>query len=381
MKSSVKFSRKKKRKSLFKRIVAWLHLWPSLVSGIIILFVCLTGTIIVYADEIMDWTAGDAKYIENVGKERISSDEIIDHLKSEYPGFMVSEFVFFKNPKRSIRLRAYNPKKRQLAMIYMNPYTGEILKKDTTIFFFFVMAHLHASLLAGEVGHWIVAIATIVFVIGCVTGLVLWWPKRWNKAGKKAAFTIKRKAKFKKLNYDLHNVLGFYALIPSFILGITGLMLFFPSFTNVTIKATGGELAPLKEILPKIDSTKTSKNMVPFAYKVLYKEHPEKNEISIWNFDFRKMGAYVFTSGKVGLKSIENADVIVYDRYTGKKIPIAKKYIKYEKTKNIIWQLHMGQWWGKFGKLITFLTGIIATSLSITGFLIWWQKRKPKKVK
>lgn len=66
--------RKKKstRKSLFTRIVAWLHLWPSIVSGIVLVFVSLTGTIIVYSDEIIDFTAGQAKYVEvGGGKELV----------------------------------------------------------------------------------------------------------------------------------------------------------------------------------------------------------------------------------------------------------------------------------------------------------------------
>ena len=139
--------KKTKNKSLFNRINAWLHLWPSIVAGVVVVFVCITGTIIVYGDEIMDWTAGDAKYVQP-GEERISAEEIMLNLSEAHPGFAVSEFVFFKDPKRSIRLRAFNRKERKLSMFYMNPYTGEVLKKDDTIYFFFVTAHLHASFLA-----------------------------------------------------------------------------------------------------------------------------------------------------------------------------------------------------------------------------------------
>lgn len=370
--------KKKKGKNLFNRIVAWLHLWPSIVSGLVLVFVCLTGTIIVYCDEIMDLTAGNARYVEE-GTTRISADEIITNLKEEYPDFMISEFVFFKDPSRSIRLRAFNPMERSLAMIYMDPYTGNVIKRDNSIYFFFVTAHLHASFLAGETGHWIVAISTIIFVISTITGLVLWWPKRWTKTTRQASFTVKWKAKFKRLNYDLHNVFGFYSLIICLILSVTGLLIFFPALSNLTIRATGGELAHLKEALPVQDSTKTSKDMVTFAYEVLEKEYPDKEMVSIWNYDQQKLGAYVFTSGKVGLKSIEHADITIYDRYTGEKIQPGKGYLQHEKTENIIWQLHMGQWWGQLGKLSTFIGGIIATTLPVTGFLVWWGRRKKKK--
>lgn len=375
----------KKGKSLFSRIVAWLHLWPSIVAGVILVVVSLSGTIIVYCDEIMDWSAGEARFV-NVPEDqkRVSSDVLKANFSKKNPGYDISEFVFFKDPKRSVRIRAFNPKGPKLAMVYANPYTGEILKKDETLQFFFVMAHFHASFLAGKMGGWIVALATIVFVISTITGLILWWPKKWNKTTRQASFTIKWKARFKRFNYDLHNVYGFYSLIVCFMLGTTGLIIFFEPLMETTVKMTNGTTEHMMDTLPKLDSTKTAKDIVPFAYGVLGKS--DEKEVSIWNFERKKLGAYIFTSGKVGLKSIEHASINVYDSYSGKEINVDQKYLQHEKTENMVWQLHMGQWWGQVGKLSTFLAGIIATSLPITGFLIWWGRRnksskKKKEVK
>ncbi|HOZ84735.1 MAG TPA: PepSY-associated TM helix domain-containing protein [Niabella sp.] len=373
---------KKKTGSKLDRAIAWLHLWPSIVSGIIVVFVCLTGTIIVYNEEIMDFTAGDAKHVTELeNAKRISHQEIMKNVAAFDSTLVISEFVLFKDPTRSIRLRTFNPKQRKLSMVYMNPYSGEIIKKDNSIHFFYVTAHLHAELLAGKAGGWIVAISTIVFVLSCITGLVLWWPKRWNKTTRKASFTIKWKARFKRFNYDLHNVYGFYSLLICLVLGTTGLIIFFHPLMNYTIKASGGTLAHLEEVLPKKDSSRVSKDMVPFAYQVLEKEYPNKQMISIWNFDQQKQGVFIFRSGDANLKSMANLDFTIYDRYSGEKIEVEKEYLQHEKTENTIWQLHMGQWWGWLGKLSTFLAGVVATSLPITGFLIWWGRRNKKSKK
>lgn len=372
-------TKQKDKKKYFDKIVAWLHLWPSLVSGIILVFVCLTGTIIVYGDEIMDWTAGDAKYVTPAAT-RVSSIEINDALKKAYPEAVISEYVFFKDPARSIRLRVFFPKERKLTFIYMNPYTGEVLKKDGSIYFFYVTAHLHAELLAGPVGSWTVAIATIIFVLSCITGLILWWPKRWTRATRQASFTIKWKAKFKRLNYDLHNVYGFYSLTLCLVLGVTGLLIFSPKFASLTMNTLGIEQVELRDALPKIDSAKQSHNFVPIAYEVLA-ANPQKSAVNIWNSDTRKMGAYIFTTGKMGLKSVENAQIHIYDRYTGKKIEVEKNLLEHDIAENTVWQLHLGQWWGQFGKFSTFLAGLVATSLPITGFLIWWGRRNKKSLK
>ncbi|MDY0780984.1 PepSY-associated TM helix domain-containing protein [Tenacibaculum sp. IB213877] len=371
----------KKQKSIFKKIVSWLHLWPSLVAGIIVLFVCITGTIIVYADEIMELAAGEALYVE-AKDERISHEKIFDVINNINPNYKISEIVFYKDPKRTFRLRVFDLKEKNLFMMYMDPYTGNILKTDHTIYFFYITAHLHAQLLAGSIGGWIVVISTIVFLIGCITGLILWWPKKWNKSTRKASFTIKWKAKFKRLNYDLHNVLGFYTLPFSIILSLTGLIIFFHPLMNFTVKVSGGGTMGVQEALPAADTTKVSKDLVAYAYKTLKNEYPTKKAVNSWVYRLDKLGAFSINSGKPGLKSMENVDYTIYDRYTGEKIMLQQEQIIHEKVENTVWQLHMGQWWGQIGKLITFLTGIIATSLSVTGFLIWWGKQKKKtKVK
>lgn len=370
----------KKGKGLFSKAVAWLHLWPSIVSGIVVVFVCFTGTIVVYGDEIIDFSAGDARYVMPESN-RISVTEINNNLQGAYPGIIASEFVFFRDSSRSIRIRAFDEKEDVLVMIYMNPYTGRILKVDKTIYFFFITAHLHAELLAGEVGFWIVNISTIIFVISCITGLVLWWPNKWNKATRAASFTVKWKAKFKRLNYDLHNVFGFYSLLIALVLSVTGLMISFPAFMDMALQVSGVDTqAHMEEILPKADSTKTLKDLVPFAYAIL-KESPGKESVSIWAYNLAETGAFVFTSGKSGLKSFENADITVYNKYTGEEIQLENKFVTHEKAGNTIWQLHMGQWWGWFGKLSTFLAGLIGSSLPITGFLIWWGRRNKKNRK
>lgn len=368
---------KKKGKSWFSKLNAWLHLWPSLISGTILVFVCITGTLIVYCDEILEYSAGEARYVE-VGREKASGEKIVESLKQYDPNYQIAQMVFFQQDNRSIRIRAFHKLTKKLTFIYINPYTAEVLKSDSNAHFFFVTAHLHSSLLAGEMGHWIVTISTIIFALGCITGLILWWPKRWTKKTRNDSFTIKWKAKFKRLNYDLHNVYGFYSLLLCFVLSVTGIFIFFHSLSDGLSRAFGGSGEHVDHIMPKYDENRKSLDIATFAYRVLEK-YPEQENAGIWVSERTKSGAFVFNLGVAGLKSTENLAIEAYDRYTGEKLHIERPYIIHEKVDNFIWQLHMGQWWGQFGKLSTFLAGIIATSLPITGFLIWWGRRKKKK--
>ncbi|WP_164112342.1 MULTISPECIES: PepSY-associated TM helix domain-containing protein [Sphingobacterium] len=369
---------KKAGKTWFAKVNAWLHLWPSIVSGLVVVFVCLTGTLIVYCDEILEWSAGDARYVE-VQNQQSTSDQLIQAIHDFDPELELSELVYFNDPYRSIRVRAFHKQTHKLTFLYVDPYSAKVLKADTLAHFFYITAHLHSALLAGPVGSWIVLIATVIFFISCVTGLVLWWPKRWTKKTVQDSFTIKWKARFKRFNYDLHNVYGFYSLLLCFVLSLTGIIIFFHSLGDLITSAFGGVDEHIEEVLGEYQPDRPSHDINALAYHALA-DHPKEKNAAIWVYALDEAGVYVFRLGVTGLKSTEGQKLSVYDRYTGLSLAVPAPQRIHEEVENVIWQLHMGQWWGQFGKLSTFLAGIVATSLPITGFLIWWGRRK-KKIK
>lgn len=71
-----------------------------------------------------------------------------------------------------------------------------------------------------------------------LTGLVLRWPKRQNR---RQRFSIKWRARWRRVNYDLHSVLGFYALWLGLMLAITGLVWGYNWFGEGLYHITGGD--------------------------------------------------------------------------------------------------------------------------------------------
>lgn len=371
----------KKKKSLFKRTVAWLHLWPSLVASVILIFVCLTGTIIVYCDEIIDWVNRDVLYVPEVKEDRLPAEELLRIFHEKYPARRnPSYIVTYKDPARSVKLNSYDPK-IGLQLIYMDPYTGEILKEDTTIFFFFITAHLHNSLMLGKAGAWIIDISTIIFLIGLITGIVLWWPKKWNKTGVNRSFTIRWRAKFKRVNYDLHNVVGFYTLFIVLVLTVTGLIIAFEPLSALTINAFGGDGSHAWESkeLPRVEEERPMASLQSAIDRHLAQDE-EANAAVIYSFRLKQASNYILiTASQMGLKSyVGHAHFI--NKYTGHDIQASEGEL-HQAIENGYWMLHMGTWLGWLGKLVTFIGGLVATSLPITGFIIWWGKRKKKSHK
>lgn len=371
---------KKGSKSLFGKIVAWIHLWPSLISAIVLIFICLTGTIIVYCDEVINWVNRDALYVEHVGKQRLPTEILLARFKEAYPkrrnpGYM----IVYRDPGRTVKFNSFD-RKTGLSFIFMDPYSGKVIKEDRTIHFFYVTAHLHSSLLWHGPGSWIVSICTIIFLIELITGFILWWPKRWTKTTREQSFTIKWKAKWKRLNYDLHNVFGFYCLSVCLVLTLTGLIIAFKPLQKLTIGAFGGDAShAFEKSLPVFRPDKKAYELNTILEQN-FTRFPEATAAQIATYKLDSSGYYAVNFARmVGLKSSDEANHLFFDRYSGRELKVAKAGLLHEKVENMYWALHMGTWMGQLGKFCTFIGGLIATSLPVTGFYIWWNRRKKKK--
>jgi len=90
----------------------------------------------------------------------------------------------------------------------------------------------------GNTGKLITGISTLVFLFILSTGIILWWPK--TKAKLKQHLTIKWSG-WKRINHDLHIVIGFYCAIFLFAFAFTGLAWSFEWFNNGIYWVTGTE--------------------------------------------------------------------------------------------------------------------------------------------
>ncbi len=374
--------KKTKPKSKWSKLNGWLHLWLGLSSGIIVFIVALTGVLFIFCDTIIDGLAYNSLYVSEVKEKKYTPEEFLKAFKQQLPDRKASYFVTYRDPKRTVKI-ASSTKERDLQFSWVDPYTGKVLTSGSAYDFFYIVAHVHSGEMPfGKAGHLIVEIAVWIFLIELITGLILWWPKKWNRSTQLQSFTIKRKASFKRLNYDLHNVPGFYNLIPALMITVTGLIIVNKPLNTATQKLFGGTpdaYSNMQDLKPEYDSTQS---FAPLNTVVnhLFSSDKTVQEVrlsiaskdSVTNF-------YAITAEKIGLKGIQNGRTFSINRYTGKEIEIPVKVIKGLEIDDMTMNLHIGFWAGWIGKTLTLIVGITCMFLPITGFLIWWGRQKKKK--
>lgn len=376
-------SKNSKQKSKWSKLNQWLHLWLGLSSGIIVLVVSFTGVLFVFCDNVIDGLAYDSLYVQEVKEYRLPPEKLIANYKKQNPDRTPSYFITYRDPERSVKMASYS-KERDLQFSWIDPYTGKILTSGKAYDFFYIIAHIHSGEMPfGKTGNLIVEISVWIFLIELITGLILWWPKKWNKSTKKQSFTIKTKSSFKRLNYDLHNVPGFYNLLPALLITITGLIVVNKPLNKVTHHLLDGKVKAFKEVQkfsPEYDGTKEFSSLNPIISK-LFSENKSAEQVKLAIPAKDSLTTFsAIAAEDIGLKGVQNGKTYLVNRYNGKEIEIPVQIMNGLGIDEMNMNLHIGFWAGWIGKTLTLFVGLICTALPITGFIIWYGRKFKSKI-
>jgi len=375
---------KKTKKYTFRKFLNDMHLWMGIGSGIILFLVCLSGTVLTFEEEIKALfakefvvanTNGNQLSIETLS-ESLSEEGVINNIS--IPNSSNAPLIF--NIKTSAQ-------ERRGSNFFVDPFSGEYQKyqKSALDGFFSTMFKMHRWLLLDtEVGRPIVGVATIIFLFLAISGIVLWFPKKMKWKNFKPGFKVKFNANWKRINHDLHNTLGFYACIFLLIMSLTGLFWSFEWYRDAGSAVLGTKVFGNRGGGPKFESAtkpgtteKTFEEILQLTSKELDYEGETTISVPATNQD-----VYTITKNSISRFSPVITDKLVYDRDGA----LLHKELFSDKPLNVqiaslIKPIHIGTIYGTFSKIIYFFVCLIATSLPITGTLIWINKLKTKKAK
>lgn len=378
----------------FKKIILKIHLWLGLASGIIVIILGITGCIYAFEEELRQ-AVHDYYYVDTVKNQKLPVSRLIEIAKEankDNPRQLLSGCEILNDPKRTAAIsfsEELDPdalwywNRYQSISIYIDPYTGNIkeIEKYNSEFFVFIRM-LHQTLcLRSDMGDPIVGTATIIFIISLISGLILWWPKNKSATKQRVWFRWKHTTKWKRKNYDLHNILGFYSIVFGLIFALTGLVWAFQSYDNAVQWALNGGKTYEDEIVKSDTSHYVSVKPLDKVYETLKQLHPKARfyYISIPDETDSSAVIYTFTAFKSRIDDVS----IQFDQYTAEilKSTTYKDKNTGEKFRGLNYDIHVGSILGLPGKILAFFASLICTSLPITGFLIWWGRRNKKSIR
>lgn len=369
----------------FKKVVLTAHLWLGLASGLIVLFLGITGCILAFEREIENATQS-YRFVQEENRSVISPSRVKEIAAAALPGKLLHS-VSYEGGTKSLQATFYSANPEYYYIVFINPYSGEVLKvknMDRDFFRIVIMGHYYLWL-PPTIGQPIVASATMVFLIMLITGIILWWPK--NNAARKQRFSIKWSAKWRRVNYDLHNVLGFYVTWAIIFIVVTGLVWGFQWVSkSMYYTLSGGKsLILFEETLsaPKPAVISDSLPAVDKVWQIMKKDHTNAQLIEV----------HYPENDSTAIEAVANPDAATYwkadyryfDQYTLNELPVRHIYSRFkdarlaDKVLRMNYDVHVGAILGLPGKFMAFFASLIAASLPVTGVIIWWGKKKKKK--
>lgn len=375
----------------FKKITGYAHLWLGMACGLVVVVSMLAAAIFAWEEELTGWYYHDAVYV--APQQTILPFSVLyKKAQAALPGKTLYGAGIQNAADRAYKFTAYKDydtlrgwtlwhEMEYFDNVYINPYTGEVTGVVNQLQSWIELSRrLHQNLLLRyDVGHYIVGFATVAVLVMVVTGLILWFPK--NKAALKQRFTIKWNARWRRINYDVHNVGGFYSWLLILFFSLTGLVWTFGWWNDTVYRMLGADAGKVSEqhaplrlqgglVETALDKAVTQLPTLRtnWTYAYFYVPRITADTIS-------EMSLYLNFNNHSGW---DERDVYHFHPKTG---VITTASLHEAKTTAERWShsnyaMHVGSIYGLPTKIIATFAALFLASLPVTGVMIWWGRRK-----
>ena len=353
------------RKDIFFR----LHSFAGLLSGIFILLMSVSGSLLVFHEEIDNLQI--PSFQSYTGKPLQSIDSCYRSLQKKFPHAQISSCNLAENTTQPFVFSLYDSsfqKGTQSMQVFMHPQTAEIIwyrggGKDRQHNFMAWLTIFHNSFHLQKTGEWLLGFFSVIFLISIVTGIILY---------RKKILPVLSFHKYVFRKNNLHQIIGVYALLFNLMIGITGFWMQRYVFKKEFYAAE----QPYKPIIkpssplffPVDSSLQAVKNTYPAftGYIIYFAPNPN-----------RKTAIYGSQATNSFIHNKKFADAVFLDSIGRISKTAFVNEIPADNKRDIInAQIHYGRYGGLPIKILYSLLGLTGGILSITGFLLWMKRRR-----
>jgi uncharacterized iron-regulated membrane protein len=373
-----------------RRALFWAHLVSGLVAGAFILVMSVTGVVLAFESEILDFIDRDVRRLTPpTGASPMPLDALLAKVLAEHPELAAGTLSVPSAPDEAYRLSA-----RGGAALYVDPYTGRAtpLPSSSAHHALHVVEEIHRFLgLEGDaqpIGKLIQGSANLAFVFLCLSGLWLWFPRKWTRNALRPLLRLVKTKSARARDFNLHAVFGIWSLLALLVISASALPISF-AWAHELLCAAFGEQAPAERgfgmlrvppapvAAPEPGQARLSLEEVRRVASGAYPGHdalifslaasrPGEAERPL---DVHVLMPDLFaTRGRIMLqidpyRGAILSSVAFADRSPGLRARVWARF------------LHTGEAFGLVGKLIATLATAASSVLVVTGVTLFWRRR------
>lgn len=353
-----------------------LHSWLGMVTGIFVLLLGLSGSALVFMDE-LDYALNTSLLTVKPQAEKLPLDSIYRAIDKRRPNLAG---IAWRNPdaaaNRAYEFRLYQNDGKlstyDLGLMSINPYNGKVLRegnlKELSTGLMHWLLQFHWCFQLGVPGLLLATIMGLTMILSIITGLII-----YRKYVLKV-FLFRVKFKWRNrwtISSALHRIVGVWAMLFNLLLFFTGFWLnMFSMQPSYWAKQT---VSAPKNVLMAYSADSlllTAKQAFPalLVKNVYLPTQPDKG--------FRISGTLSNQSA-----IFSNGNTVTVDAKSGKIMSIQRlaEQPTFDKIRASFFPLHAGTF-GKIPvKIFYVILGLMPGLLSITGAILWWRSKRNGK--
>jgi uncharacterized iron-regulated membrane protein len=365
---------------MIREVVRQLHLWVGLLLCVPLVLLGLTGSVLVFQDELRTAFASRTQ-----PEEPHTVGEIIAAAKTAAPqGLAPSSYAAPLAPGLPATVRL-SPSSRQTGpaeatRVDVDPETLAATPNASDDFLRQIL-NLHSSLLLKtRVGRQIVGWLGVVMLVLAASGLVNWWPRR----GKwRVAFVVSPSAVGYRLWRELHGAAGIWGLAALAIVSFAGVYLAFPD----PIRALIDPVLPTRDLRAAMAAVKAQpvKDAEPLDVDgaiALARAEVAGARLTLVFLPAKPDQPYRIALLRPGQSRHEAPVSVLVDPWARRVVETFDplRYSAGETMLGAQHALHAGQGFGAAWKALVFLVGLLPALFAATGISMWLKRRRPASV-
>jgi uncharacterized iron-regulated membrane protein len=224
-----------------RTLLFWPHLIAGIVAGAIILVMSVTGVLLTYERQLIAWSNSDYRsQPPSPGARRMPVESVLASFVESGAGDATNvtvgadatDPVIVSAGQRTFYFDAYSGRALGEGRLGMRQFMS-----DMRAWHRWLAYEGEERVTARAVTGW----SNVAFLFIVVSGLYLWFPRRWSWQHLRPIVLFTSGARGKARDFNWHNVIGAWCLVPLFIVVISAVPISFPWGNDFVYRAMGEE--------------------------------------------------------------------------------------------------------------------------------------------
>ncbi|MCC3159378.1 PepSY domain-containing protein [Hymenobacter sp. 15J16-1T3B] len=350
-----------------KRRLFTLHSWLGLCGGLGLLVIFLTGSLMVFREELSERLHPELFRV-GVAKADPAYDLLYRQARAAEPA---AQFYSFRRlpqaADESLEIRINE--RGEAGRLFVNPYDGRVLGKRFASFTDQLIV-LHSTFFLKELGKLLSVFCGLALLGSVVTGFIVY---RRHLLGALLFRTGIRWQNWRTASSGLHRVLGSWALVFNLVLAASGFWMSFDAFNlqKLLQDERDKKEKALPEVQANLDALMAAAQRLEPGLQVTRINFPRKPDAPVVVMGRAQGSSWLWGSA---------ASKFEFSNVPGP--PQLKKAFRErdlgpaQRLDFVLRTLHFGQYGGLGVKILYSLLALSSAVLSLTGYLLWWRRRR-----